>query len=128
MPEIVERKAGEQVPQVDPDDIARAWTVYEDIERTHPGQQVGVGISLLEHACSPGAYIDAVAYRTMLLRRITSHGPEAIRDWKEQRPTNHDLFRAAALTRMEWMQTGVERKGLPLDENEFMRLARGEDA
>ena|SRR5207247_1890550 len=59
-------KPGEPVPQVDPDDLKAVWEINHEVQTSHPGERV-TGISVLEHACKPGADVKAVAYRAMIL-------------------------------------------------------------
>src|SRR5436853_6591247 len=59
-------KPGEPVPQVDPDDLKAVWEINHEVQTSHPGERV-TGISVLEHACKPGADVKSVAYRAVML-------------------------------------------------------------
>lgn len=118
----------ELVPTADPEDIAAAWNVYEGLAQTHRGQLIGVDIGAFERVCKPGADVGAVVYRTMMLRLIMEHRHEVFPEWADCRPKDEDLFRAAAIAHMEWIQTGIERTGIPVDQDEFLRVARGQAA
>ncbi len=119
------KQAGEPVPQVDPADIKAVWTIYADVARRHPGKQVAVGAGFITASCRPGADVSAVAYRTGMLQIMAAHPEGPVASWMENGEPDDALFRAAAQTKMEWVdETG--REGLPFDINEFLGRARGE--
>lgn len=119
-------KPGEPVPAVDPEDVKAVWSIGREVERTHPGQQIAIATGIFEQACKPGADVQAVAYRASWLSLIMSHGRELLEDCIQGTEPTDAIFRAAALAPMQWMEVGVVREGLPIDEDEFKRLARGE--
>jgi hypothetical protein len=121
------RKAGEPVPEVDPDDVKAIWAVHEDAARRHPGEQVGIGETVLQHACKPGADIAAVAYRAGMLGLVVQHGDTRIAAGIDNGQPGDALFRAAALTPMEWLGEGLHQSW-PFDMDEFLRRAGGEIA
>jgi hypothetical protein len=122
---ILGGKPEESVPQVDPVDIKAVWQVYQDVQARNPGQQVAVGMGVLEHYCSKGANINAVAYRTGFLSLMVAHAAE-MAPWIKDGQPDEALFRAIAETPMEWIAVGVVRQGPPFSEEEFMRRLRGE--
>ena len=124
--DLFERKAGGPVPEVDPADIKSAWQLYEDVAKRHPGKQVGIARAGVEAVCTPGANVSAVCYRRAMLQVLVSNLGEQLESWTRDGRLDAALFCAAAKTRMEWMSVGVEREGLPLDVEEFLRRVRGE--
>src|SRR2546430_5589606 len=76
-------KPGEPVPQVDPDDLKAVWEINHEVQTSHPGERV-VGISVLEHACKPGADVKAVAYRAMILGLLTLLFQQNLAPWLAQ--------------------------------------------
>jgi hypothetical protein len=55
------------VPKVDPDDLKAAWKIYCDEQDGVNGAQSAISIRILERVCKPGADVEAVAYRVMML-------------------------------------------------------------
>ncbi len=115
-----DRIPGTAVPEVDPADVKVLWELYREVEASHPGQQVGIGSGLVAQRCSKGADIQALGYRTSFLRLMAAHAEE-ISPWIKDGQPDAALFHATAHTRMEWMQSGVERQGPPFSMEEFMR-------
>ena len=126
-PPFFRGQSGERVPQVDPDDVKAVWKLHEDVARRHPGKQVGIGKGVLEHVCKADADVAAVVYRAGMLRLFIEHGGQSVRPCMDNGEPGDALFRAAALSRMEWL--GDEfRQSWPFDLEEFLRRARGEIA
>jgi len=123
-PPLFGGEAGEQVPQVDPEDVKAAWEVGRDMQTRHPGGQYAIGVRVFEAACKPGANIPAVCYRGMMLGTVTRHAQDQVSPWLKEGKPDDVVFRAIAQVPMEWMGIGVERKGLPFDFEEFMRRVR----
>jgi hypothetical protein len=116
-------RAGEAVPQVEPDDIKAVWTIFQEVART-PGERVAVGADFVKASCRPGADVAAVAYRSGMLHALVKHAPE-LAPWIANGEPADALFRAAAQTRMEWIGEEL-RHGWPFDWDEFLRRVRGE--
>ena len=68
----------------------------------------------------------AVTYRAMILQMIQRFAPDKVAPWTtpEGEPSEA-LFRAAAQVPMTWIPEGGQR-GLPVDEDQFFRILRGE--
>jgi hypothetical protein len=129
---------GTPVPVVDLDDVKAVAQMLAELQRQHPGKQWGVGISVMERVCKPGADVQAVSYRLMqlgLLKMISEQkvdvpGVQAhISEFQSKiAPLMQDgeftdvALLAIARIPMEWMATGVVREGPPYDFEEFLRL------
>jgi len=111
--------AGEPVSQVDPDDLKAIWTFMED---SPANAAFATGVGLLQRVCKPGADIEALSYRAMMLNVLTRHAGEQLAPWSEDGRLDDQVFRAAARIQMKWMGVGIVRQGLPFDVNEFVRL------
>ena len=116
---------GTPVPIVHPEDLKAVWQVYREIELQRPGQRVGVCMSVIERACKPGANVQAVVYRTMMLQLIRHLAPEQLVPWMKKGDVDEEVFRVAADIPMQWIGR-EERHGLPFDVEEFVRRVRGE--
>jgi len=116
--------AGEPVPTVDPEDVKAVWELFSDFEREHPGRPGAVGIEIFKRACSPGADIQAIIYRTQMMWVVRHASPEALAPWTKDDRLDDAVFRAIAETPMEWMGVGVPRQGLPFDADDFIRRLR----
>jgi len=116
--------AGEPVPTVDPEDVKAVWELFSDFEREHPGRPGAVGIEIFKRACSPGADIQAIIYRTQMMWVVQHASPEALAPWTKDERLDDAVFRAIAETPMEWMGVGVPRQGLPFDADDFIRRLR----
>jgi hypothetical protein len=119
-------EAGEPVPKVDPEDVKAAWEVGREIERRHPPDAGGltayaVGVGVFKAACKPGANIEAICYRGMMLGTLTRHAQEQLSPWFKEGNPEDVIFRAIAEVPMEWMGVGITRRGLPFDFEDFMR-------
>ena len=113
--------AGEQVPAADSEDVKAAWALTREVEKTHPGRQVGIGTEIFERTCRPGADIQAVFYRASMITMLLRVAPE-LQDQLDA------VFRAAAEIPMEWMGVGTPRRGFPFDAEDFMRRVREGDS
>jgi hypothetical protein len=125
-PPSISGKAGESVPKVSPDDIRAVFKLQKEVAEGHPGQSVGIGASLYENCCSKGADIAAVWYRSAFLQMMVAQGKE-LAPWIDDGQPNDVLVRAIAEIPMKWIGRGVEHKGLPFDQDDFMRRLRGND-
>lgn len=121
-------KPGKPVPEVDPDDLKTVWKINRDVQARHPGQQAATGRGVFEHACKPGADIQAVGYRIAVLSMLIhlASSPEnpikELGPWLKEDQLEDVVFTAAARIPMKWMGVGIVRDGPPLDVNEFVRL------
>ena len=57
-------RAGEPVPQVDPEDVKVVWEVGQESVKENPQGNVAIGVEIFRRACKPGANVPAVTYRT----------------------------------------------------------------
>jgi hypothetical protein len=121
-------KPGEPVPQVDAQDLRTAFEISRAAANNHPGQRVGVSLEVLQRDCKPGADIRAVSYRLMMLNGFVSIAPEHLAPWMEDGQLDDIVFREAAQIPMEFIGTGVERKGWPFDVAELLRRISGTTA
>ena len=93
-----------------------------------PGQQVAIGSRVYEHACKPGADVQAVGYRAAVLSmliHLALHPENPIKElgpWLKEDQLEAVVFTAAAKVTMEWMGVGIFRDGPPVDLDEFLRL------
>lgn len=114
-------EAGESVPQVDPSDIRAAWELGQEMEKNHLGVNVGIGVDVFQHACKPGANIQAVTYRANMLGMLLHVAPSMMEPLVQDKLDA--AFRAAATIPMEWIGAEV-RKGFPFDADDFIRRVR----
>src|SRR5882724_12252595 len=56
-------RAGEPVPQVDPEDVKAVWELWQGVKKDHPGVQVAIGQEIYERTCKHGTNVTAVSYR-----------------------------------------------------------------
>jgi hypothetical protein len=113
-------RAGEPVPEADPQDVRAVWMVGRDVQRSHPGGQVAIGVGTLEAACSPGADFPAVWHRASQISILTLAMPELLKPWTKDGELTETVFKAAAKIPMEWIGENL-RHGLPFDVEDFMR-------
>jgi hypothetical protein len=111
---------GEPVPSVNMADFKSVWAIYQDIESRHPRGTVGVDISVIERACSPGADIRAVAYRCQMLGLLEMLPGDRLATWKQNGRLHEAVFRVAATIPMKWMEIGVPQSSLPFDVDAFL--------
>ena len=119
---------GGSVPEVDADDLKAVWRVGEELQKAHPGEQIGIDREFLSRYCKPGADMSAVCYRTQYLYvlRIVADMPRS----SEQEMTEGQekvaavlkdgvtdaVVNAIAKVPMKW-----DMHGLPLDVDEFLK-------
>ena len=119
---------GEPVPVVEMEDLKSAWHIYKDIESRHPGEQVGVGISVIEHACSATADVRAVTYRCGMLQILERLAGDLLAPWQQSGQLDDSVFRVAARIPMNWISVGIPQSGLPFDIDAFLDELRAESA
>jgi hypothetical protein len=118
---------GEQVPQVDPEDIKAAWSLVKEIEKNRPpglSGTIGIDCSLFKRVCKPGANVEAVAYRNMIVGGLCRLNPEVLESWTTDGEVNEAVFRAIAQVRVKWVGIGPNERAFPFDVDEFQRLLR----
>jgi hypothetical protein len=115
---------GDSVPVVDPSDLKAAWGIYHDLEESHPEGRVAVSTSVIEHACSPGADIRAVTYRSGMLGLLLIVPGELLGPWQQGETLSEIVFKVAARIPMEWLETGAPRQGFPFDVDAFLQELR----
>jgi hypothetical protein len=118
----------ELVPTVNPADLKAVWQLYADAEQRNPGQQVAVGLGLLQHTCSPGADATTVCYRAVMLELLyhavgcTPEEPEAktLAKWRRGNELDDRLFNVMAKIPLKWIPEGG-MQGAPFDVAEFIK-------
>lgn len=96
---------GKPVPAVNAVDFKSVWAIYQDIESGH---RSGVGFdSMIEHACSPGADIDAVRHRCGLLWLLDWFCGDLLSTWKHNGQFQDSVFKVAARIPMNLMGEGL---------------------
>ena len=115
---------GDSVPVVDSSDLKAAWGVYHDLKESHPEGRVGVSTSVIEHACSPGADIRAVTYRSGMLGLLLIVPGELLGPWQQGETLSEIVFKVAARIPMESLETGAQRQGFPFDVDAFLQELR----
>ena len=115
---------GEPVPTVEMGDLKAAWNIYKDVESRHPGEQVGVDISIVQHACSATADLRAVTYRCGMLQVLERFAGDQLAPWKENGRLDDAVFGIAARIPMNWIGIGIPQSGLPFDVDSFFNELR----
>jgi hypothetical protein len=117
-------KPGELVPRVDPDDLKTVWQFFKgSLERSE--WPVTTGADFLQRVCKPGADVQALSYRAMMLSLLIRHAQQQLAPRNTEGELDDNVFRAAAEIPMEWIGVGITRRGLPFDVEDFMRRLRG---
>jgi len=98
---------GDPLHAVDPSDLKAAWGICQDLEESRPEGRVAVSTSVIEQACSPESDIRAPGG---LL------GP-----WQRGEQLSEGVFKVAARTSMEWLETGAPRQGFRFDVDGLLR-------
>jgi hypothetical protein len=115
---------GDSVPAVDPSDLKAAWGIYQDLKESNPQGRVAVSTSVIEHACSPGADIRAVTYRSGMLGLLLIVPGELLGPWQQGEQLSEVVFKVVARIPMEWLETGAPRQGFPFDVDAFLQELR----
>ena len=115
-------RAGEPVPQVDPEDVKAVWEVGQESVKENPQGNVAIGAEIFRRACKPGANVPAVTYRTGQIGILRLIQPDVMDPLIQEKPKA--VFRAAAEIPMEWIGVGIVRHGLPFDPDDFVRRVR----
>lgn len=115
-------RAGEPVPQVDPEDVKAVWEIGQESVKGHSQGGIVIGMEIFRRACKPAADVPAVIYRMQQLSLLKLIQPNVMDPLLQDKP--EALFRAAAEIPMEWMGVGIVRHGLPFDPDDFVRRVR----
>ena len=115
-------RAGEPVPEVDPEDVKVVWEVGQESAKENPQGNVAIGVEIFRRACKPGANVPAVTYRTGQIGILRLIQPDVMDPLIQEKPKA--VFRAAAEIPMEWIGVGIVRHGLPFDPDDFVRRVR----
>lgn len=110
----------EPVPPVDPADLERIWSFSQTAETK------ATGIALLQHLCSPGANVQAVGYRSMMLWLLQSTAPDVLARWWHGDRFDATVFAVMARIKVEWMEVGIIRNDLPFNVDEFVAQIQSE--
>jgi hypothetical protein len=108
-------KAGEPVPEVDPEDLKEVWKMTRD------NRQMGFGAATAAQTDKSPAVQQALGYRASLLSAMPQLAPDELARFTRDGELQDCVFTAAAKTPMEWIGEG-RRPGLPFDVQEFLRL------
>jgi hypothetical protein len=103
------------VPSINPADLKAVWKMWLDMAAGRPGQNVGIGQSVYQGICSPGADTRAVYYRGGMLGMFFHLGQQKIGELPDA------VFEVAATFPMKRMSVGVPQRGLPFDVEEFAK-------
>jgi len=112
------------VPVVLHEDIKAAWITCSDLDARFADRPVGIGIEVFQRACSPGANIAAVVYRTWMLQFMEEFG--LLNRWLHNGELDEAVFRVAATFPLTKMQAGVVHEGFPFDVETFMEQVEEE--
>jgi hypothetical protein len=114
--------SGTPVPQVDPSDVKAAWVLTQETKKAHPDGVVGIGEEIVEAHCTPGANIQAIFYRANMIGMLQLVMPESVNPLIQDKL--EAVVQTAATIPMEWMGSGIVRRGFPFDAHEFLRRVR----
>jgi hypothetical protein len=112
-------EAGESVPEVDPDDLKAIWQIGEELQATHSGEKVAVGVEVMKQVCKPGANIEATWYRSSVIWMLTHVAQQQLAPWLRDGRVADPVFHIMASIPMEWVGSEV-RQGLPFNVEEFL--------
>ncbi|MFY9672915.1 MAG: hypothetical protein WAK13_00610 [Terriglobales bacterium] len=112
---------GEPVPEVDPEDLKVLWLKQQELQARHPGQQMAIGMDLVQRICKPGADIPAIGYRVSMLWLLSQIAPVQFATFMRDGQLIDTAFRAAATVPVKWVGEGITDQS-PFDVGEFLRL------
>jgi hypothetical protein len=127
-PGLFAHPPGEPVPIVDPEDLKAVWHIQEKA-RAHAeqtGMQAATGAHFIKASCKPGADVESVSYRAMMLLIIAKYAATEIADFSKDGKLADGVFGVAARIPMKWIGVGVDHKGFPFDMDEFKRQLQSE--
>jgi hypothetical protein len=113
-------RENEPVPAVDPVDLRRAWSVFQDLQLRRPNEQVAIGLGAFACVCSAGADLGAVSYRAAMLQLLCRR-LDPLSGWLRDGKLANVVFEIAATFRMKYLREGTVQQGPPLDVQEFMK-------
>ncbi len=116
------------VPCVAPADLKSVWTMKNEFQVRHPGQQVSIGVDFYKRACSPQADVGAVYSRVLMLGRV-QHEAEAGHfrfPWIHDGEPEEVVFKIVATIPMVEPQPGAVQEGFPIDVEELIRQIKSE--
>jgi len=112
---------GVPVPSVNPADLSKMWDFLEQIQVSHPGKSVSIGISALQGVCDDA---NIVWYRLSMLELIqmmNKHGVINV-PWLTDGKPSQAVFSALAVVSMTGIGQGTPQGRLPLDLDELSNL------
>ena len=107
------------IPPVDPADLRSVWEMQRELQAHSPGGGVILDVEMYKRACSPGADVESVWFRTSLIGILDKLG--MLRPWIREGAVDDAVFKVAATFPMNGMAVSVPRQGLPFDVQEFLR-------
>lgn len=114
-------KAGEAVPEVNPEDLKSLWKLQHDRGAMHLGREHAIGIDVAQQICKAGADMQALFYRSTLLWLMERMASEQFAPFTKDGQPIDAAFSAAAKVPAEWMG-GEIRQRPPFNPDEFVRL------
>ncbi|MGA8300258.1 MAG: hypothetical protein WB817_12290 [Terriglobales bacterium] len=109
------------MPEVDPEDLKVLWLKQQELQARHPGQQMAIGMDLVQRICKPGADIPAIGYRVSMLWLLSQIAPVQFATFMRDGQLIDTAFRAAATVPVKWVGEGITDQS-PFDVGEFLRL------
>ena len=119
-PPLFGGQPGDPVPEVDPQDIKAVWREARDLQARHPGQNVFIGIEVIEKICRPGVNTRAIWFRMSMIWILDLVAPDRTSAWMKEGEPADTVFQTIATIPMEWIGH-TEREGLPFDVDKFFR-------
>lgn len=113
MPSAFQSFLAGAIPGVDVQDIQSLWVFLASLK----GGGGGIDIALLAKQCSPGANVNAVFARVMLVRAMAEEG--RLDQWREGDSFEDKVFAVASEVPITPQETG-----LVFDAEAFIRLLR----
>jgi hypothetical protein len=111
--------AKREAPPVNPADFLAVWELIRQARTQSPAENqfsTTVHCRALQQTCTPGANVEAVAARTLMLDILSQVRPR----WMEQ-PNAGKILELAARFPLTLPQLGVESDEPPFDLREFMK-------
>jgi hypothetical protein len=105
------------LPSVNADDLKRVWTLIQKAIADH-GLGIGIDMGFVSQQCDPGADVNAVFFRAVLLKHMFQSG--LLDDWREGSEPANLVFQVGAVFPIE---QGVQG----FDPADFMKRLRSEE-
>ncbi len=112
-------KAGDSVPEVDPDDLKAIWQMCHDLQAQHTNGSA-IDIELMQQACKPGADVLATWYRSSGIWMLTRFAEQRLAPWLRDGEIADPVFRTMASIPMQWIGSEVTQSP-PMDVEDFFR-------